>query len=97
MEVENLSRKSINHTYWRAYPLTLSIMNIVERRDGEMLEDDLVRLLDDEIGDYSDRELNSALMKLEIEGLLQIREIKKNFRKISIIKEGQRFLAVGED
>ena len=92
-----MNRNFNKPTYWRAYPLTLTVMNVIERRDGEILEDDLVRLLEDEIGDFSDRELSSALMKLEIEGLLQIREIKKNLKKISIIKKGQRFLAVGED
>ena len=34
------------YPYWRPFPLTLSIMNIVERREGVLLEDDLIRLLE---------------------------------------------------
>ena len=83
--------------YWRPFPLTFSIMNIVERREGILLEDDLIRLLESDVGEFSDRELNKALMKLEIEGLIHVQSIKKNQRVIKRIKKGQKFLTVGED
>ncbi|MHA1215492.1 MAG: hypothetical protein ACTSR2_08405 [Candidatus Hodarchaeales archaeon] len=88
---------SKKYPYWRPFPLTFSIMNIVERREGVLLEDDLVRLLENDIGEFSDRELNNALMKLEIEGLLHVQSIKKNQRVIKRIKDDQKFLAIGED
>jgi DNA-binding HxlR family transcriptional regulator len=72
-------------------------MNIVERREGIILEDDLVRLLESDVGNISERELNRALMKLEIEGLIHVQSIKKNQRVIKRIKKGNRFLTVGED
>jgi DNA-binding HxlR family transcriptional regulator len=72
-------------------------MNIVERREGLLLEDDLVRLLENDIGEVSERELNQALMKLEIEGLILVQSIKKKQRVIKRIEEGQKFLPVGED
>jgi DNA-binding HxlR family transcriptional regulator len=72
-------------------------MNIVERREGIILEDDLVRLLESDVGEISERELNRALMKLEIEGLIHVQSIKKNQRVIKRIKKGNRFLTVGED
>lgn len=72
-------------------------MNIVERREGILLEDDLVRLLESDVGEFSDRELNQALMKLEIEGLIHVQTIKKNQRVIKRIQKGNRFLTVGED
>jgi hypothetical protein len=83
--------------YWRPFPLTFSIMNIVERREGILLEDDLIRLLESDVGEFSERELNKALMKLEIEGLIHVQSIKKNQRVIKRIKKGQKFLTVGED
>ena len=83
--------------YWRPFPLTFSIMNIVERREGVLLEDDLIRLLENDVGDFSERELNRALMKLEIKGLVHIQSIKKNQRMIKRIDSNQKFLAVGED
>ncbi|MFX0182975.1 MAG: hypothetical protein ACFE95_07840 [Candidatus Hodarchaeota archaeon] len=85
------------YPYWRPFPLTFSIMNIVERREGLLLEDDLVRLLENDIGEVSERELNQALMKLEIEGLIHVQAIKKKQRVIKRIETGQKFLPVGED
>ncbi|MFW9856867.1 MAG: hypothetical protein ACFFFG_17595 [Candidatus Thorarchaeota archaeon] len=82
---------------WSAFPLTLSIMSIVERREGVLLEDDLIRLLRNDVGEFSERELNRALMKLEIEGLIHVQSIKKNQRVIKSISEDQKYLAVGED
>lgn len=72
-------------------------MNIVERREGMLLEDDLVRLLENDIGEVSKQELNQALMKLEIEGLIYVQTIKKNQRMIRRIDRNQKYLAIGED
>ncbi len=88
---------SQKYPYWRPFPLTFSIMNIVERREGILLEDDLVRLLESDVGEFSERELNQALMKLEIEGLIHVQTIKKNQRVIKRIQKGNKFLTVGED
>ncbi len=88
---------SDKYPHWRPFPLTFSIMNIVERREGLLLEDDLIRLLENDVGEISERELNKALMKLEIEGLIHVQAIKKNQRVIKRVKDGQKFLAVGED
>ena len=85
------------YPYWRPFPLTFSVMNIVERREGILLEDDLIRLLESDVGEFSKRELNQALMKLEIEGLILVQTIKKNQRVIKRIKKGKNYLTVGED
>lgn len=85
------------YPYWRPFPLTFSIMNIVERREGILLEDDLIRLLESDVGEFSKRELNEALMKLEVEGLIVVQTIKKNQRVIKRIKKGKNYLTVGED
>jgi hypothetical protein len=85
------------YPYWRPFPLTFSVMNIVERREGILLEDDLVRLLESDVGEFSKRELNQALMKLEIKGLIHVQTIKKNQRVIKRIEKGDNYLTVGED
>ncbi|MHA1206306.1 MAG: hypothetical protein ACTSRJ_05445 [Candidatus Hodarchaeales archaeon] len=85
------------YPYWRPFPLTFSVMNIVERREGILLEDDLIRLLESDVGEFSKRELNQALMKLEIEGLILVQTIKKNQRVIKRVKKGKNYLTVGED
>ncbi len=72
-------------------------MNIVERREGVLLEDDLIRLLENDVGEFSERELNRALMKLEVKGLIHVRSIKKNQRVIKRIDSKQKYLQIGED
>lgn len=72
-------------------------MNIVERREGVLLENDLIRLLESDIGDFSERELNRALMKLETKGLIHVQYMKKNQRVIKQVSSKQKFLAIGED
>lgn len=85
------------YPYWRPFPLTFSIMNIVERREGVLLEDDLIRLLENDVGEFSERELNRALMKLEVKGLIHVQSIKKNQRVIKRIGSKQKYLQIGED
>ncbi len=72
-------------------------MNIVERREGVLLEDDLIRLLENDVGEISERELNRALMKLEVKGLIHVQTIKKNQRVIKRIDRKQKYLQIGED
>jgi DNA-binding HxlR family transcriptional regulator len=72
-------------------------MNIVERREGVLLEDDLIRLLENDVGEISERELNRALMKLEVKGLIHVQSIKKNQRVIKRIDRKQKYLQIGED
>ena len=44
-------------------------MNVVERREGIILEDDLVRLLESDIGEISERELTEYIMEEHEEDL----------------------------
>lgn len=92
--IKTLTQK---YPYWRPFPLIFSIMNVVERREGVLLENDLIRLLESDVGEFSERELNRALMKLEVKGLIHVQAIKKNQRVIKRISSKQKYLAIGED
>ena len=48
-------------------------------------------------GDYSDSELNKALMTLENQGLVHVSWISKTKRRIHKMTQDMGFLAVGED
>ena len=73
-------------------------MNILHKRRGIILDDELGRSLKKEMGNEpSEAELNSALLKLEINGLVHVSQITKTKRRIEIITEGHEFLAVDED
>ena len=83
---------------WNAMPMTNLIVAIVKKRRGVILDDELVRALKKELGtEPSDAELNSALLQLEINGLVHVSQITKTKRRIEIIGEGATFLAVDED
>jgi len=73
------------------------IINILMKRQGIILEDELRRNLENENMPVSDKELNEVLMALEIEGIVHVSRITKTKRRIELIKPGQEFLAIGED
>ena len=62
-----------------------------------MLDSDLSRLLEKKGSEVSESEVNNTLMQLEIKGQISVSKIKKNQKKIELIKEGQDYLPVGED
>jgi hypothetical protein len=79
-------------------PLRNLIVQIVRKRHGVILDDELLRALKKELGtEPSEAELNSALLQLEINGLVHVGQITKTKRRIEAITEGTEFLAVDED
>lgn len=83
---------------WNSLPLTNLILNILQKRRGIIVDDELIRSLKKELGsEPSEAELNSALLKLEINGLVHVSQIKKTKRRIEVITESQEFLNVDED
>lgn len=82
---------------WKVTPLKSCILAILEKRGGVVLENDLETPLKDMYGDYSDSELNKALMTLENQGLIHVGWISKTKRRIQIMTKEMGFLAVGED
>jgi hypothetical protein len=83
---------------WNSLPLTNLILNILQKRRGIIVDDELIRSLKKELGtEPSEAELNSALLKLEINGLVHVSQIKKTKRRIEVISDSQEFLNVDED
>jgi len=82
---------------WRSKPLYIVILDLLESRRGVMLDNDLSRLLEKKGSEVSESEINNTLMQLEIKGQISVTKIKKNQKKIELIKEGQDYLPVGED
>ncbi|MHA2045928.1 MAG: hypothetical protein ACW99G_14125, partial [Candidatus Thorarchaeota archaeon] len=72
--------------------------SIVKKRRGVILDDELIRALKKELGsEPSEAELNSALLQLEINGLVHVSQITKTKRRIEVLTGDQTFLAVDED
>ncbi len=79
-------------------PMTNLIVDIVKKRRGVILDDELERALKKELGkEPSESELNEALLQLEINGLVHVSQITKTKRRIEVITEAESFLAVDED
>ncbi|MHA1912245.1 MAG: hypothetical protein ACTSYA_11165 [Candidatus Kariarchaeaceae archaeon] len=82
---------------WRLMPLTAKIMDILERRQGLVLDNELETILNKEYGNYSQKELNKALMSLENMGVLHVSRITKSRRSIKKVEGNMGFMAVDED
>jgi hypothetical protein len=79
-------------------PMTNLVVDIVKKRRGVILDDELVRALKKELGtEPSEAELNAALLQLEINGLVHVSQITKTKRRIEVITEAESCLAVDED
>ena len=88
----------LNLVPWNSMPMTNLIVDIVKKRRGVILDDELERALKKEIGkEPSESELNEALLQLEINGLVHVSQITKTKRRIEVITEAESFLAVDED
>jgi len=88
----------LNLAPWNSMPMTNLIVDIVKKRRGVILDDELERALKKELGkDPSESELNEALLQLEINGLVHVSQITKTKRRIEVITEAESFLAVDED
>ncbi|MHA1754123.1 MAG: hypothetical protein ACTSYR_01225 [Candidatus Odinarchaeia archaeon] len=83
--------------YWEKLPIRNKVLSILERRQGVILDDELYTILKKDYPDLSYKQLNNILMDLEIKGIIHVSQITKTKRKVEIIKEGEEFLAVGED
>ncbi|MBS7249066.1 MAG: hypothetical protein KIH08_00515 [Candidatus Freyarchaeota archaeon] len=82
---------------WKSIPLKNMIIAILNKRQGIILDDELMASLEKENMPVSDTELNDVLMSLEIEGIVHVSRITKTKRRVELIKPGQEFLAIGED
>ncbi len=82
---------------WKIIPLRSCILAILEKRGDVALESDITQALKDLYGDYSESELNKALMSLENQGLIHVSWINKSKRRIQKMTKEMDFLAIGED
>lgn len=92
-----MERNQLPKNLWRSTPLHLIVLELLESRKGVMLDTDLQRLLVKKSNDVSESEINNTLMQLEIKGQIVVTNIKKNQKKVELIREGQDYLPVGED
>ena len=81
---------------WRTIPLRNTILAILDKRQGVVLDKELIRLLKANRVTVTPSELNQALLELEIGGQIHVQQITKTKRKIELLGE-RRYLAIAED
>ncbi|HUT81220.1 MAG TPA: hypothetical protein VMZ29_08455 [Candidatus Bathyarchaeia archaeon] len=82
---------------WKTMPLATAVLMAIEKRQGVLLDDELMNILSQEFGEVSNVEMNQVLMNLEIRGIIHVNYITKNKRRIEQIKDNMVYMAVGED
>ncbi len=82
---------------WRTIPLKNVILSILSKNNGIILDDTLITRVRKQYGDVSHKELNDALMQLELNRLIHVSAITKTKRRIEFVKGDQQYLAIGED
>jgi hypothetical protein len=83
---------------WKTMPLGLLILQSIEKREGIILDNELLLMVEQELGYRpSPAEFTKELITLEITGRIVVTNFKKNQRKITFLKKEQSFLAIGED
>jgi len=75
---------------WGPRPLYLAVVEVLERK-GPMADEELMEAVSDVYGDISFRELNRALMKLEINGVVRVTRLAKGKRRTELV-EGRQLI-----
>ena len=81
---------------WRTVPLRNTILAILKKRQGVLIDKELLRLLKTNRVTATPEDLDRALLELEIGGQIHVQQITKTKRKIELLGE-RRYLAIAED
>ncbi len=73
-------------TVWGPRPLQLSVLELIGRK-GPLTDDELLREMKNGKEDISFRELNSILMKLEVNGLIRVSRQMKGKRRVELVQQ----------
>ena len=71
---------------WRIIPLHTVIVEFLQEKRGAIIDTELFKALKKNDEDLSFRALNKTLMKLEIEGLIQVSRLTKNKKHVELVK-----------
>ncbi|MHA1617995.1 MAG: hypothetical protein ACTSVZ_01855 [Promethearchaeota archaeon] len=73
---------------WNSIPIENEIVSLLVKNRGEMLNTDLLRQLGNKYQDFSKRELDEVLFKLEVRSYIYVIPIKKDVSKVEINPRG---------
>jgi len=73
---------------WGPRPLNLAVVEALQRK-GPLNDSDLLDEVKESYGEVSFRELNSALLKLELGGVLRVTRLMKGKRRVELVAPKQ--------
>jgi len=73
---------------WGPRPLNLAVVEALQRK-GPLTDGDLLDQVKESYGEISFRELNSVLLKLEINGILRVSRLMKGKRRVELVASTQ--------
>ncbi|MCX8204895.1 MAG: hypothetical protein N3H31_04515 [Candidatus Nezhaarchaeota archaeon] len=73
---------------WMPVPIEEVIVDLLKRKGGMAKDKELCVMLKSVLGDVSQRELDKALLKLELHDVLRVSSAKKGVRLVTLIKQG---------
>lgn len=71
---------------WGPRPMSLVIVETLQRK-GAMTDIELLSEMKDSYGDLSFRELNRALLKLEVTGVVRVSRLMKGKRRVELVEK----------
>jgi Fe2+ or Zn2+ uptake regulation protein len=73
---------------WGPRPLNLAVVEALQRK-GPLADSDLLDEVKESYGEVSFRELNNALLKLELGGILRVTRLMKGKRRVELVPARQ--------
>ncbi|MCJ7456653.1 hypothetical protein MUP07_07915 [Candidatus Bathyarchaeota archaeon] len=70
---------------WGPRPLNLAVVEVLQRK-GPLADDDLLDEVKESYGEISFRELNTVLLKLELNGILRVTRLMKGKRRVELVE-----------
>ncbi|MBD3187327.1 hypothetical protein GF325_10890 [Candidatus Bathyarchaeota archaeon] len=72
---------------WRANPIRNRILVALLKRKGEIIDDDLTRLIQKNDQSVSSKNVEKELMNLEIAGVVSISQITRTRKRVKLINK----------
>jgi hypothetical protein len=69
---------------WGPRPLNLAVVEVLQRK-GALADTDLLDEVKESYGELSFRELNSVLLRLELNGVLRVTRLMKGKRRVELV------------
>jgi Fe2+ or Zn2+ uptake regulation protein len=73
--------------FWSPQPIHTLIYEVLEKKQGNITDADLYKALVDLDPSVSHADMNTALMKMEVDGLLHVYSLTKNKNRIELSKK----------